>query len=766
MIDQETVNRAYPLPNPENMLEEDVTKITDSIEKIDLDVNDLYDTTTSISSDLTNTKAAIQSGASIQASSTGSGNAYEIILTPAPTALTNGLVVHMIAHVNNTGPATLDVNGLGSKIIKKVDGDDLKSSDIITGEACFLFYDGANFQLINPRADQEKIDIATSNLMIAFEELQENHGGFLAMEAGWSDSFTSANEQGSDEANSAGYQHDLANTLYKGIDPGTGLSHDQDFTNESNYETYSESLADVSISGDTVTINDSSDFGANVLYATITIGSNSAIIDTRTDDKNVDVITGHSLTGANVAATISYHVFSPGKLSLSGIPLVEVIDDNFNLHGTPGHSWAWGFATSGTADQGKPHIAGIFQANTTGKLSSVKVMLWVDPPKSPGNWSCGIYATTGGSGSRVPTGSALAEETGLSRNLITGTSESTATLVRVEFSDPYTVTAGNWYAVSLTTETPSDTDYYYWGADPAETPDQYHAAWNGSSWAVSGNGHTPQYQTFIESVTPQHAINEYIPFIPVAGQLRSALSWTAENTSAHTQTEDLNGQSVYYFEIFETGGYGTNTIFKITDGATNVRPIVQNNNDTWEYNSNPTFGSITWTSATTNNMIQAVRDAMTVAANKYTGADRNSSTAALLDTGFNRGVGVVLYSTSVTNNPKVNQIRINYDSNRNLMDLRSKAYDPGFVANEAYVWARTEHSDADGAGTFYVSRNGGSEWEAVSMTQQGLAFGDIRVMRGSVDLSGQVSGQDLRCRYETASAKDQFLHSWGLQVKP
>ena len=52
------------------------------------------------------------------------------------------------------------------------------------------------------------------------------------------------------------------------------------------------------------------------------------------------------------------------------------------------------------------------------------------------------------------------------------------------------------------------------------------------------------------------------------------------------------------------------------------------------------------------------------------------------------------------------------------------------------------------------------------MVQQGLPLtGDIRILRGTVDIDGQTSGQDLRCRYQTAQDKDQFLHSWGLQAK-
>jgi hypothetical protein len=76
------------------------------------------------------------------------------------------------------------------------------------------------------------------------------------------------------------------------------------------------------------------------------------------------------------------------------------------------------------------------------------------------------------------------------------------------------------------------------------------------------------------------------------------------------------------------------------------------------------------------------------------------------------------------------------------MDLRSKTYDPGFEPSEGYIWSRIERSNSDGPGTFYTTRNDGTEW-TVPMVQQGLPLsGDIRIYRGNVDISGQASGQD------------------------
>jgi hypothetical protein len=100
------------------------------------------------------------------------------------------------------------------------------------------------------------------------------------------------------------------------------------------------------------------------------------------------------------------------------------------------------------------------------------------------------------------------------------------------------------------------------------------------------------------------------------------------------------------------------------------------------------------------------------------------------------------------------------------MDLRSRQYDPNFVPNKVFLWAKAEHSDADGPGTFYVTRDGGSNWAAVAMTQQGKPLsGNIKLSRGILTFTSEPSGQDARCRYVTAAGKDQYLHAWGLQAR-
>lgn len=77
-------------------------------------------------------------------------DAYIITLSPAPAAYYAGMVVNFKANTANTGAATLNVNALGVKTIKKNYIDDLQTGDIEAGQVVGVIYDGTNFQMANP----------------------------------------------------------------------------------------------------------------------------------------------------------------------------------------------------------------------------------------------------------------------------------------------------------------------------------------------------------------------------------------------------------------------------------------------------------------------------------------------------------------------------------------------------------------------------------------------------------------------------------------
>lgn len=81
------------------------------------------------------------------AADAGSTDAYAITLSPAPTAYYAGMEIIFKANTANTGGATIDINGLGAKSIKKLHDQDLETGDIEANQLIVLVYDGTSFQM-------------------------------------------------------------------------------------------------------------------------------------------------------------------------------------------------------------------------------------------------------------------------------------------------------------------------------------------------------------------------------------------------------------------------------------------------------------------------------------------------------------------------------------------------------------------------------------------------------------------------------------------
>lgn len=87
------------------------------------------------------------------AADTGAANDYIIAPSPAITAYAAGMVVTLKPQNANTGACTLNVNDLGEKNIKLMEGGDPYAGALQTTGAYYLLYDGTNFVLQNPSAD-------------------------------------------------------------------------------------------------------------------------------------------------------------------------------------------------------------------------------------------------------------------------------------------------------------------------------------------------------------------------------------------------------------------------------------------------------------------------------------------------------------------------------------------------------------------------------------------------------------------------------------
>ena len=77
---------------------------------------------------------------------------YVITLSPAPTAYYTGMVIHFYAKTANTGACSLNVNGLGAKVIKVFHDQNTTTGDIEAGQHVVVEYDGTNFQMQSPTA--------------------------------------------------------------------------------------------------------------------------------------------------------------------------------------------------------------------------------------------------------------------------------------------------------------------------------------------------------------------------------------------------------------------------------------------------------------------------------------------------------------------------------------------------------------------------------------------------------------------------------------
>jgi hypothetical protein len=703
----------------------------------------------------------IQTGSFWYAVSTGTEPNYEVTLSPTPTALVAGLFIHMKAHATNTGAATIKVNTFSAKSIKSIDGSDLNAGDIPINAVSLLVYDGTNFQISNLTRPNNEFDTVKSNLFRVFDKLQENHAGSLIVEKAWSDSFVSSNGQGADEANSSGFQHDLANALYQGTTPGTAVNSDKDYNTETNFNQqewdknkngFGGTTSQATIaSGTAVTItadtSPNGKFPTNCAKGLISFDSGSTwySIDTRNSDTQL------TLKTSATNGTFDY-IIRMSDLSTGAARLATIDGTIYGSDITAGQT----YTTSNTIAGGS--IGNAFDNNTGSSIDFSS-----NPAQYPQFLKVQYSSSKRVAKVRINVNGAEARGGNVSFTIDGSNDDS------------------NWTTLH------SETGYYFSSGsstyDDFTFTNNYHYVYYRMNWTISGNGNgsgdngglPTWYETEMMEIDTTHLTNEYVSLCDIETKKTKTPAWTDINSA--TVSESLNSQNIYYWLAFDpASGFGDGTEIKIFNTTDNVwRVIAKKETGAWKYN-NDGSNSATYTgvASTVNDMLHAISQAIsTQAGNRMTGAN----IAAITDTqweeanGWSTSVnsmirGLTLYSNNSTQSPYVSQYRINHDADRGEMDLKSKTYDPNFVPKEAYFWARAEHSDADGPGTFSITRNGGTEWTTVSMTQQGLPLnGDVRILRGTIDITGQTSGQDLRCRYQTTQGKDQFLHSWGLLAK-
>jgi microcystin-dependent protein len=99
---------------------------------------------------------------------TAGGSANALTLTPAPAipGYTAGQSFGFLPLSNNTGPATVQISGLGTPAITKNGAIALAPNDLVAGKIAIIEYDGTQFQLTNPRPYQQGANVVCAATLV------------------------------------------------------------------------------------------------------------------------------------------------------------------------------------------------------------------------------------------------------------------------------------------------------------------------------------------------------------------------------------------------------------------------------------------------------------------------------------------------------------------------------------------------------------------------------------------------------------------------
>lgn len=98
------------------------------------------------------TQTGLQKSAETYAADSVGTDSYAVTLAPVPTSLAAGMTLRIKVGTANTGAATLNVNSLGAKTIKKNYNSDLVTGDLLAGQIIEVTYDASNdcWQMLSP----------------------------------------------------------------------------------------------------------------------------------------------------------------------------------------------------------------------------------------------------------------------------------------------------------------------------------------------------------------------------------------------------------------------------------------------------------------------------------------------------------------------------------------------------------------------------------------------------------------------------------------
>lgn len=110
----------------------------------------------------------------VMVSSTGSANAYVLTYEqPLQSGYVKGEVFRFFAHATNTGAATLNINGAGTRSLIRADGSALSPNEIVAGQVVTVVCDGTNFlhQSVGSRFFKDSVSITKdSDAVLSLED--------------------------------------------------------------------------------------------------------------------------------------------------------------------------------------------------------------------------------------------------------------------------------------------------------------------------------------------------------------------------------------------------------------------------------------------------------------------------------------------------------------------------------------------------------------------------------------------------------------------
>jgi len=161
-------------------------------------------------------------------------------------------------------------------------------------------------------------------------------------------------------------------------------------------------------------------------------------------------------------------------------------------------------------------------------------------------------------------------------------------------------------------------------------------------------------------------VNEYtLGTIAIPSGYHAAHTTTSTDTTYWTDINSMTAdQSTGDGNIYYAVSTDDRTTWTVIDNTDGERDIVRNNAGTWEYNSNSTYGSETWTAASTNTELSALEEAMAEAQNRMDKTQLEAVTDANQYTlGNDLDLAIIFNLSSGTTVPSSDGVSINYDAN-------------------------------------------------------------------------------------------------------